>query len=256
MDLAPVAVTTTTRLRTWGRALLDLIFPPRCVDCGNPEAFELEPQVCSGCRGAWSTSEYTPCFRCGARVFSHPILIGCKLCHGQSFRFSQAFALGNYESALRSAVYRIKRRNHEPLAFHMGRCLGQTVREAVPGAEIDVVVPMPTHWVRFWQRGGNPAEQLAVGLARELQRPMIPDLLGYVRATKKQGRLSRAQRLENVHRAIAVRAHYRFGGLRILLVDDVMASGATANEASRALLQSGAGEVWVAVAARGTALKT
>ncbi len=245
----------TNRVHAWGAALLDLVFPPRCVDCGEPSCFDGAPHVCDRCRATWSEGDCAPCDRCGARVHSHPVLQGCKACHGQSFRFVRAWAIGNYVGDLRSAVYRIKRRNFEPLAFHMGRCLGQIVAAAAPSLPMDLVVSVPTHWTRWWTRGGNPAERLAAGVVQELGGPLIPDLLGYVRTTRKQGRLSRGQRLDNVHRAMAVQSHYRFAGLRILVVDDVMASGATLNEAARALLAAGAGEVWAAVAARGTARK-
>ncbi len=90
-------------------------------------------------------------------------------------------------------------------------------------------------------------------MAAELNLKLVHDLLVYVRPTQKQGTLTRNMRIENVRNSMSVHPDIRFSKLRILLIDDVMASGATANEGARALLNAGAAEIMVAVAARGTA---
>jgi ComF family protein len=244
--------TTVSICREMSRGLVDLVFPPLCLHCQRPEDFGDQPHLCADCLRAMCDSEFEMCVRCGSRVHSSEYLAGCKMCQGETFRFSRAIAWGNYEGELREAIYRIKRRDHEALAFHVGRCLGRFLLTSGL-REFDLVAPVPTHWVRVWNRGMNPAEVIARGVGRELGVRLVPDLLVYVRSTRKQGTLSRNQRFDNVRQAMAVHPRIRFSGFRVLLVDDVMASGATVNEAARALLRSGAVDVTVAVAARGTA---
>lgn len=98
----------------------------------------------------------------------------------------------------------------------------------------------------------NPALVLAEGFSHETGQLLVPDLLSYRRHTSKQGTLSRLQRWENVKSSMRVNPRIPPRGLRVLLIDDVMATGATLNEAAQTLRQAGAARVHVAVVARGT----
>jgi predicted amidophosphoribosyltransferase len=98
----------------------------------------------------------------------------------------------------------------------------------------------------------NPAQVLAEGVARELRVEFIPDLLRYRRHTAKQGTLSRQQRIQNVASSMRINSRIQIRGLNILLIDDVMATGATMNEAANTLRRAGVSQVSVAVVARGT----
>ncbi len=142
-----------------GRSLVDVVFPPVCLVCDAQPIMGASPYVCKLCQQRLGESEFPMCCRCGSRVHSSEYLKGCKLCHGESFRFSRAVALGNYELLLRDVVHRIKRRHQEALAFHLGRILGRLLAECV-NVEFDLVAPIPTHWYRVWHRGMNPAEML------------------------------------------------------------------------------------------------
>jgi len=116
----------------------------------------------------------------------------------------------------------------------------------------DLVVPVPMHWTRRISRGTNPPEILAEMVARKNQIPLIADLLRNRRKTRKQGTLLPDQRRRNVREAFSVSAGYDIREAHILLVDDVMTTGATGNELSKILCRAGAKRVSVAVLARGT----
>lgn len=116
----------------------------------------------------------------------------------------------------------------------------------------DLIAPAPMHWIRRLERGTNPPEVLTETMAQALSVPALIDLLRCRRTTRKQGTLLPDQRRRNVRHAFSVSAGYDITGAHVLLVDDVMTTGATADELSRVLRQAGAGRVSVAVVARGT----
>lgn len=237
-----------------GRHVADIFFPPRCVVCeANSLSDRESPWICEQCAERCFPNTVEMCSRCAARVRVPAPMVGCGLCHDQSFGFSRAIALGNYADRLRDAIYRFKRPHQENVAFQFGRCLGRLALTELADVEIDCIAPMPTHFLRYWSRGSNPAAVLAAGIARETGWPVVTDLLRYVRPTQKQGLLSRTQRIENARGAMQMRSCYQVRGATILLVDDVMASGATANEACRALRQGkrGAAEIYLTLVGRG-----
>ena len=238
--------------RFWRSRLLDLVFPPQCVVCQTSLADGIAIQVCADCTREMVGGALMPCPRCGSRVVTNPYTRYCRMCRSERYQFERAIAIGNYRGRLRDAIYQFKRRNQEPVAYQLGRLLGRYVLESIqPGVDFQCVVPMPSHRFRQWTRGMNPALVVAEGVACETRSELIADLLQYRRHTAKQGTLSRTRRLENVKNAMRINPRIRPSGLRILLVDDVMASGATANEAARALRADGVKKVVVAIVARG-----
>ncbi|MBM1143899.1 MAG: hypothetical protein CL543_11650 [Alcanivorax sp.] len=122
-----------------------------------------------------------------------------------------------------------------------------TRAQPLPWPEADLICPLPAHWRRRWWRGFDQAERLAASLGRRWRRPVVP-VLTRARATRHQQGQSRATRVRNLRHAF--RADARARGRRILLVDDVMTTGASARAAARALGEAGAAEVRVWVLAR------
>ena len=117
-------------------------------------------------------------------------------------------------------------------------------------AEADAIVPVPLHALKLWTRRFNQAAALARAIARRTGKPFEPALLARVKATRSQVGLSREQRAQNVQGAFRAPPGARVKGRRIVLVDDVLTSGATANAAARALLRAGAVQVDLIVFAR------
>ena len=160
----------------------------------------------------------------------------------------RSVALGAHGGALAEAVYRLKYRDRPDIAAPLGALLGQeALRE---GLVADVVVPVPLHPRRLAERGYNQSALLAHACARALELPCSPRMLVRTRATPRQAQLARAERLLNVAGAFEVRRAGLAGGRRVLLVDDVVTTGATTRACAETLRRDGAAEVLVATLAR------
>ncbi|MGA2590535.1 MAG: ComF family protein [Bryobacteraceae bacterium] len=168
----------------------------------------------------------------------------CMLCRSGRRGFDEAFCYGAYEGTLRKLIPLFKDHGMRRLA----RPLSDLLAAALPrDRQFDAVTPVPLHWRRRWQRGFNQSELLARAIARRRGIPLIRALRRGA-ATQAQAGLSNAQRRENV--AAAFRSRRRVAGLRILLIDDVMTTGATAGACARALKKAGAKSVSLAALAR------
>jgi ComF family protein len=184
-----------------------------------------------------------------------PLHHGCARCHTRNYYFESATALGVYQGALRLAVRRMKRPAFEPLTYAVGNLLSERVADWTSGAPVDLVVPVPMHWTRRMLRGANTAEVLADAVARGLGVESRSRLVICGRVTKKQGLLAPAERFANVRQAFRMAKNgaknSAVAGARILVVDDVMTTGATASEVARVLRRAQAASVRVAVVGRG-----
>jgi len=153
---------------------------------------------------------------------------------------------------VRQAVLKMKYGCHESLALAIGELLARRLEAEDWFRQVDLVAPVPLHLWKRLVRGASAPELLAEVVARSGNIPLVTRLLRCRRTTRKQGTLLPSERLVNVRGAFEVASCYDIKGGRVLLVDDVMTTGATANEAARALLQAGAASVRVATVARGT----
>ncbi len=250
-----MTVSWLDRLTTLGRDLLigaqHLIYPGCCLLCGQPLSEE-QTHFCSLCQHALFTDSESTCPRCAGVIGPFAVIDGrCHACRKESFAFERVMRLGRYDGLLREVILRLKKQRGEGLAEMLGECWARAEAARFASLNFDAVVPVPLHWRRRWQRGYNQSAALCRGLATFLRVPYHPSWLRRVRHTPKQtSRPTPAERKANVRDAFRARSGAPLAGRTILLVDDVMTTGATASEAARALRAGGASRVFVAVLAR------
>jgi ComF family protein len=177
-------------------------------------------------------------------------MLDCPVCRKNRFRFERTIALGEYAGPMQEAVLRAKRVFHEPLTLALGGMLARLVAREHADLCPDLIVPVPMHWTRRLFRGVNGPELMVEAIRGPLEVRGGARLLYCRRSTKKQGTLLPSARTRNVRGAYGVARDRRLRGATVLLVDDVMTTGATAQEITRALLAAGAARVSIAVVAR------
>jgi len=164
--------------------------------------------------------------------------------------YDRARAAVRYDDTARTLVQSFKYSDRLDLAPMMGRWMARAGRELL--ADADALLPVPLHWRRLWARRFNQSAALAGTISEMCGVPVMHDVLKRVRATPQQVGLSRTERADNVQGAFRVPAEEKanVAGRRLVLIDDVLTSGATADTCARALLRAGAAHVDVLVFAR------
>jgi ComF family protein len=227
-----------------------LIYPDCCLLCGQPLPAE-QTQFCLTCRQELFIDSESTCPRCAGTIGPFAAIDGrCNACRYESFAFERVIRLGRYDGLLREVILRLKNQRGEGLAELLGEHWAKEAATRFASLHVNAIVPVPLHWVRRWQRGYNQSAALCQGLANCLGVPCHTTWLRRVRNTPSQTSQSPAARKTNVRGAFRTRSRASLNGRAVLLVDDVMTTGATANEASRALRAGGASRVVVAVLGR------
>jgi ComF family protein len=230
-------------LRGLAGRLLATLLPPRCLACDGPAAGR---ELCAACAGELPVNRCA-CPRCALPLpLPQPAPL-CGRCIRRLPRFDQAFAPFTYADPIDRWLGRLKFRN----GLVCGRLLGELLADAVePGFVdgIDALVPVPLHTARLRQRGYNQALELARPLLRRYRLPLWADALRRQRDTPHQIGLDAKTRRRNLRGAFA--AEPRVAGRRLLLLDDVITTASTLNEASAELQRAGALEVRVLAVAR------
>jgi ComF family protein len=231
------------------RAAVDIVYPPSCIAC---QAATGEAQaLCPTCWGEMRFIERPYCERLGTPF---AVDLGEGLVSPAAIAdppvFARARAVCRFDGTARELVHRLKYGDRTDLALTMGRMMIQAGRELLP--DTDVIVPVPLHRFRLWTRRFNQAAALAQVVSRGSAVPLAPLALARVKRTRQQVGLTRAQRADNLQGAFRVlpAARPQIEGRRVLLVDDVLTTGATGNAAARALLRGGARAVDILTFAR------
>lgn len=232
---------------------LDTLFPPRCFACG--EMVGGQGSLCAACWGEVDFISAPMCRHCGMPFEVDAGEGGeCMPCLQSPPPYATARAVFRYEGESRRLITGYKYYDRTQATPMFARWLARAGAEQLEAA--DVVVPVPLHPWRLLRRRYNQSALLARALGKLAKKPVLADGLKRIRYTPQQAGLTREQRLENVENAFAVPAR-RMASLSaktVILVDDVLTTGATLNACTEALLQAGAKEVHVLVLAR-TVLK-
>ncbi len=225
----------------------DLLFPPHCPGCGGDLDPETDGTLCPPCRRDLPSPGEPLCAGCGIAVAAAPAMF-CPSCAGRHAMDAVVFA-APYAGTAKELVHRLKYRGD----FAAGSCLASLlairIETALPGG-VDLLVPVPLHRRRLVGRGFNQAAFLARGIAPRLGLPVAVAALGRASNTRTLAGLHPEERSRELLSAFRVRRPERVAGRRILLVDDVLTTGATAEGCCRVLKDAGARWVGVAVAAR------
>ncbi len=237
-------------LRTIPHALFSLVFPDNCRLCNRFLAEITRYPVCDSCIAAIQPldAEYF-CALCRTPFVDEASLDEtgrCAVCRECARGFDAAYSFGSYDSNLRELIHLFKYRRMIGLA----RPLGRMIVSALPLDEpIDVVVAVPMHWTRRWSRGFNQAERLAYKVARARRVPVVAALVR-VKCTPPQAGLTHTERQLNMEHVFAARRAKQLDGRRVLLIDDVFTTGATAGACAIALKMAGARSVVLLTLAR------
>lgn len=252
------AGTPVALLKATGMRLADILLPPRCAACNHQTA--LSGAVCAKC---WREIDFIERPFCARLGLPFPFVVGEDqagdeiddytlsaeaIAHPPVFDRARAVAV--YDGPARHLVTALKFGDRTDLAPVMARWMARAGAELL--ADADLIVPVPLHNRRLRQRKHNQSALLVNALARVTGKNAVPDLLRRTRSTRAQVGLNARQRTANVRGAFAVAPKYaaRLDGARVLLVDDVITTGATINASTRALMGCGAGAVDVLSFAR------
>ena len=231
-----------------GRAVLDLVYPPLCIGCRAQVA---EPgALCAACWQKIRFLDGPMCAACG-QPFEFDPGEGtlCAACHAHPPAYDKARAVMRYDESSRGPILALKHGDRLDLSPAFVRWLDRGGRALLD--EADLIVPVPLHPSRLWRRRYNQSAELARGLARLSAKPCDVLALSRSRATPSQGAMRSAKaRRRNMLGAFQVRLKSAIAGRNILLVDDVLTTGATVDACARALKRAGAAKVLVLALAR------
>lgn len=233
------------------RGLLELVYPPACQLCSSGLPAGSIASFCHECMKQLEFQRQPCCPRCAA-TFTAVLAsaTNCPHCQDEDYAFDQVIAWGAYEKALQQIVLLIKKQEQEQLAYHSGILIAQLFQAVLAAKKIDAVVPVPLHWSRRLWRGYNQSVTIAQAVGTVLKKPCQTHWLFRRLSTPMQASVTPAQRRKNLRQAMVARLPASAKGQHLLLVDDVMTTGATADAGTRALLSEGASKVTVLTFAR------
>lgn len=269
LDLPP---SPTTRWRAVARVLRSpvdavscALLPAFCALCGSPLPRLSSVPICDSCWAEFPALDAAvdgpACGRCGDSLDSLAALASpalCRACRLAPPPFARAVAYGRYEGRMKDAIHALKYDRLHSAARPLGRMLAAAIAQLAAEAPAELlVVPIPLHRSKHALRGFNQARLLAreaiVALSRthpEWRLILAPSTLMRLRATDSQAGLTPRQRRLNVRGAFSVADPAAVTMQHVLLIDDILTTGATARAAARALARAGAASIWVATLAR------
>jgi len=266
-----VPASETSRWRAVARVLrspMDAVscalLPASCALCGSPLPQLSSVPICAVCWLEFPIQSGPVCARCGDTV-DVPGLVAknasvsfCRACRLASPPFVRAVAFGLYQGRMKAAIHALKYDRLHPAAPRLGLMLARAIAQLAGEAPIEMlVVPVPLHRAKFADRGFNQARALAEQALRFLRKShpewrltLASSTLMRLRATESQAGLSPRERRLNVRGAFTVSDKAAVTEKHVLLIDDILTTGATARSAALALVRAGAASVWVATLAR------
>jgi len=233
-------------LRGLFKGLKDLIYPNCCLVCKNriPPA-DQQQLICAGC---WDKIEQNLppfCANCGRHLDSQAIeKNACPSCSRVNFYFDRAFSPCRYTGAVKKLIHEFKYSGKDYLGKPLGKLMYTFIQDyQLPIEYLDFLIPIPLHKSRQREREFNQAEILSREVAREFHKKVLSDGLIRVKPTKTQTELTFQERCQNVEKSFTVTKPELIKDTNLLLIDDVLTTGATSSEAAKCLKEAGAKKV-------------
>ena len=224
---------------------LNILFPESCPICLKPSSENHTAPICAGCWQSIQPYDGPKCQKCG-RPLNSDVSTLCGACLEDNPAFDSASSFGLYDGALRKAINLMKYHNRKRLSKPLSDVL---LRIIIP--PVNAVLPVPLHKKRLREREFNQSALIAKHLAKNFRIPLHLDCLVKVKDTKPQVGLRSNERRKNLKKAFAVQKSDLIEGKDILLIDDVVTTGATVRECSHVLKKAGAGDIHVITLAHG-----
>jgi ComF family protein len=228
--------------------LADLVYPKVCLACKNKiTGSAIDSLICSQCWAGIKKNLPPFCRSCGRQLekesFTKSICSGCLK---TKLYFDRAFSPCVYEGIIKELIHELKYKGKDYLGAPLSTLRIEFIKEySLPMDYLDFIVPVPLHKTRLREREFNQAEILAKFISQEFNKDILPNTLQRHRHTKTQTDLETNERLLNVKGSFSVTRQGNLKGKNLLLVDDVLTTGATASEAALALKDAGASIVFV-----------
>ncbi len=241
-----------SRLKSWLDGSLGFFYPEVCQLCHSERAIAADGYVGARC---WESVRFIQrpfCEQCGlpfeGDISTH---FECSNCREMDLQFRSARAAVIANAVVLDVIHRYKYQRALWFEHFLADLLVRAAKPLLAAEQWDLIVPVPLHPLRKREREFNQSERLAARLGAAIGTPVAPGLIRRVEATRTQTLLSRQERAANVRSAFAVRRRCRLHGERIVLLDDVLTTGATTSACARVLKKAGAGEICVWTVARG-----
>lgn len=236
------------------KPILNLFYPAICTICRLP--LTNDDWLCKSCRLEIIRSSFVdPCPRCSSELPKHyKVISGCPKCIDLPESFSKTGAAGMYSGKLRELIIDFKYNRRETLAYPLGALMVEKLKQLKWDNEIDIIVPTPIHIKRNQERTFNQSELLAEIVAQSIKKKLCSNILIRIKPTLPQVKFTQKHRLKNIKGAFELASSFMtdnsIRGKTVLLIDDVMTTGATATECSKMLKKANPKEIRVLVAAR------
>lgn len=235
-------------LRRFIRGLTDIAYPKTCLSCKHKlETLATEEYICGSCRLKIKRNIPPFCSSCGRHLEKDSLHKNiCLGCLKKALSFDRAFSPCLYEGVMKELIHEFKYKGKAHLAKPLSKLMTEFIREYdLPIDYLDFIIPMPLHKTRLREREFNQAEALSRHIATEFNKNLAPQALIRHRLTRTQTELPINKRFLNVKESFSVAASYDLRNKNVLLVDDVLTTGATSSEAAHTMKNAGANIVFV-----------
>lgn len=218
--------------------ILSIIYPNRCIGCGEILKAGNNRWVCDDCRYHFEIRDYKKCNVCGRIIYHRG---NCRICNSEKIYFDKGYSVFEYKEAVRNAIREFKYKGMFRYGEFFGKIMAEYAKNNIK-TKFDYVTAVPLHCKRYRSRGYNQSEILAKAVAEALGAEYKELLIRHIN-TKPQNSLDRKERIKNIKGAFLIKDEISVANKNILIIDDIFTTGSTVNECSKVLKSNKASKV-------------